>query len=239
MNVIEPMTNDIPKEVLVMGVPACPPEATFHHRWHTGRRVEIAAFKLGRYPVTNLEYRAYLADTGAKPPAFINAPGFSADHQPVGAVSWLDSVAFCSWLVQRTSKGYRLPTDAEWEHAARGGNEGTCFAWGDELSPDKAWYGGQATTKEAGQYPANGFGLFDMTGNVWEWCADRFEDVSGGLHAIDNPIGKPPSDNRVLRGGSFLTKNPMNLWLAYRHEDPPELRHECIGFRVALSLGYP
>lgn len=73
-----------------------------------------------------------------------------------------------------------------------------------------------------------------MTGNAWAWCSDRFEDVSGGLKASNQPTGQPTAGNRVLRGGSFMSCHYLNLWIAYRHEDPVDLQHESIGFRIAL-----
>jgi len=120
-------------------------------------------------------------------------------------------------------------------YAARGGLPDSPFPWGRELRPEYAWYGGQSAPKPVGSYPPNGYGLHDIVGNIWEWCADVFEHVSAGCAATNAPTGKEPRINRVLRGGSYLTKDPLNLWVAYRHEDPPDLRHECIGFRVAIT----
>jgi sulfatase modifying factor 1 len=196
--------------------------------------VGVDAFQLAKYPLTNVEYRHYLKDTGSAAPDKINADDFDADNQPVVGVSWEDARAYCRWLNDKTGKCYRLPRYAEWEYAARGESEQTIFPWGDTLDPVKASFGGMAAPKPVGSYAPNGFGLFDMVGTVWEWCDDRYEEVSNHLPAIQKALSGDSSQNRVLRGGPFMTTNMLMLWIAYRHEDPPELCHESIGFRVAL-----
>ena len=230
-----PTTITVPGGTLSMGLPPCPTDAPLARKWHSEQVVAVANFALGTFPVTNLEYRDYVRATGAEPPRSLTQPGLDADSQPVGGVSWHDAVEYCDWLCAQTGRRYRLPTDAEWEYAARGGQVGMAFPWGQELSLHRAWYGGQPTTKPVGSFPPNAYGLYDMSGNVWEWCEDLFDEVSAGLAATNAPTGKDPRTNRVLRGGSYLTKDVLNLWVAYRHEDPPDLRHECIGFRVALD----
>jgi formylglycine-generating enzyme required for sulfatase activity len=235
MSIHVPETVDLPAGSLIVGLPPCPADASLARKWHSGHTSALGSFALGKFPVTNVEYRDYVQATGAEAPRSLTQPGLDAETQPVGGVSWLDATAYCAWLTAQTGSRYRLPTDAEWEYAARGGHVGLAYPWGHELSADHAWYGGQPATKPVGAYPPNGYGLYDMCGNIWEWCADLFNDVSAGLPATNTPTGKDPRTNRVLRGGSYLTKDPLNLWVAYRHEDPPDLRHECIGFRVARS----
>lgn len=225
---------EIPAGVIALGVPPCPPRPNFAWVWHTGTTKEVAAFRLARHHVTNAEYRGFLRDTGHPAPAHLEQPGYSGDRLPVVGVSWDDATAYCAWLARRTGKPYRLPTDAEWEYAARGGRAGTIFPWGDGLDPAFAWFGGQSAPKPVGSYEPNGFGLHDMIGNAWQWCEERFEEVSQGVKAVNKPTGRDPAINRVLRGGSFLTCHYLNLWIAYRHEDPPDLKHESIGFRLAL-----
>jgi formylglycine-generating enzyme required for sulfatase activity len=216
------------------GVPACPPRANLPWVWHTGEVIDVPAFQLGRTHVTNAEYRVFLGHTGNPPPLQIDQPGFNGDAQPVVGISWDDANTYCAWLGQRDGRAYRLPCDVETEYAARGGRDGSIFPWGDALDPGLACFGGQAAPRDVGSFAPNGFGLHDMVGNAWAWCSDRFEDISAGVKAINKPTGKDPTNNRVLRGGSFMTSNYLNLWIAYRHEDPPDLRHESIGFRIAL-----
>lgn len=224
----------IPSGRLLMGLPPCPPRPNLPWVWHSGQSVEVAPFRLARTHVTNAEYRIYLEKTGAPKPSHIDQPGFNAERQPVVGISWDDATVYCAWLAKETGQPYRLPRDAEYEYAARGGSRHTIFPWGDALDPRFACFGGQAAPRPVGAYPANGFGLHDMVGNTWAWCSERFEDVSAGVKASNKPTGLDPAGNRVLRGGSYLTCNYLNLWIAYRHEDPPDLRHESIGFRLAL-----
>lgn len=235
MNLHIPPTVPIPAGTFTQGLPPCPADAPLARRWPSGKVTAVGALALGRFQVTNAEYRDYVQATAAAVPRTFTQPGFDSDRQPVGGVSWLDAAWYCAWLSAQTGRDYRLPTDAEWEYAARGGQTGLAFPWGNELRADCACYGGQAAPQPVGSFPPNGYGLHDLVGNVWEWCADRFEDVSDGVAATNAPTGMDPHLNRVLRGGSYLTKDPLNLWVAYRHEDPPDLRHECIGFRVAVS----
>jgi sulfatase modifying factor 1 len=135
------------------------------------------------------------------------------DH-PVVHVSWNDANAYCAWA------GKRLPTEAEWERAARGGLEGRAFAWGDELTPGgrhhcNIWQGkfpdynteedGYAGTAPSRSFPPNGYGLYNMAGNVWEWCADWFSPRHpAGEDAVDDPTGPERGTARVIRGGSYL-----------------------------------
>jgi formylglycine-generating enzyme required for sulfatase activity len=185
--------------------------------------------------VTNAEFAAYLEATGTSSPSHVATEGFNHPQQPVVGISWQDAQAYVRWLAEVTGKPYRLPTDAEWEYAARGGRSGCRFPWGDELAEEYACHGGRASPTKVGQYAANGFALHDMIGTVWEWCADRFNDVARRSTAINAPTGRPTDDNRVLRGGSYVTTNVLNLWIAYRHEDPVDLRHHVLGMRVACD----
>lgn len=229
-----PEMVNVPAGRIHLGVPSCPPRSNLPWVWHNGMIVEVTAFQLSRTHVTNAEYRAFLAATGHPPPRHLDQPGFDRAMQPVVGVSWEDAAAYCGWLAQKTGRPYRLPGDAEWEYAARGGRENSIFPWGDALDPRFACFGGQAAPREVGSFAPNGFSLHDMIGNAWAWCRERFEDVSAGVKAINKPTGKDPAGNRVLRGGSYMTCHYLNLWIAYRHEDPADLQHESIGFRVAL-----
>jgi formylglycine-generating enzyme required for sulfatase activity len=164
------------------------------------------------------------------------------DH-PVVHVSWTDAQAYCGWA------GVRLPTEAEWEFAARGGREGTRFPWGDELWDEgvprcNVWRGSFPNAPDPGWTPGpdvahsgapNGYGLFNVCGNVWEWCADWFD---AGYHvdtATVDPIGARPSGRRSMRGGSFLCHDSYcnRYRLSSRHSNTPDSAASNIGFRVA------
>ena len=125
-------------------------------------------------------------------------------------VSWNDATAYAKW------GGKRLPTEAEWEYAARGGLVGKRYSRGDQISPDDANYGGKVgKPRVVGSYPANGYGLYDMAGNVWEWCQDRYGSDYYSNSPIKNPPGPGTGYRRVLRGGHWYF-DPGTLRVAYR-----------------------
>jgi formylglycine-generating enzyme required for sulfatase activity len=134
-------------------------------------RVWLDTFYIDKYEVTNHKYAEFLKATGHPRPAFWENDRYNSPDQPVVGVSWDDAVAYCKWA------GKRLPTEAEWEKAARGGADGRKFPWGDEEPKGKAAFGQDMNTGRpapVGKYQPNGYGLYDMAGNVWEWCVDCF-----------------------------------------------------------------
>jgi formylglycine-generating enzyme len=216
--------------------------------------VTIDSFYLDRYEVTNAEFRKFLRRNPGWRRASIHAryhngnylkswkgsdyPEGKAKH-PVMNVSWYAAVAYCQWL------GKRLPTEAEWEYAARGGLMDKTFPWGDEPADKRrANYSdsGLGETTAAGSYPANGYGLFDMAGNVWEYMADEWgaypsapqvNPVAGGnLFSDDSFLAV--TTRRVIRGGSWGGA-PLNLRVTYRDSHPPEGARDFVGFRCARS----
>ncbi len=166
------------------------------------------------------------------------------DDHPVVHVSWQDAVAYCSW------SGTRLPTEAEWERAARGGLKGKVFPWGDDLEPDgqhrmNVFQGrfptdntvadGWRATAPVDSYPPNGFGLFNMTGNVWEWCADWYSPSYYRRSPRRDPTGPASGTSRVMRGGSYLCHESYcrRYRVAARSANTPDSSAGNIGFRVA------
>jgi formylglycine-generating enzyme required for sulfatase activity len=164
-----------------------------------------------------------------------------ADH-PVTLTRYDDAVAYCAWLSATTGKAFRLPTEAEWEKAARGGAESKRYPWGDRLDRNmanflvdpalKATHG----TTPCRSYPPNAFGLFDMAGNVWEWVYDWYDARYYGTAGARNPTGPPVGHLRLLRGGSWLVADVRMLSCSHRHKVPPDTYSYAIGFRVACSL---
>jgi formylglycine-generating enzyme required for sulfatase activity len=193
--------------------------------------IELPAYAIARTPVTNAQYAAFVAATGHRAPAHwegVIPPSTLAQH-PVTYVDWHDAIAFCAWA------RVRLPTEAEWEHAARGDDERP-FPWGtDEPDPKRAWFNQPADalgTRPVGERltGASPYGVLDMAGNVWEWTASlhwpypyRRDD---GREDRDGP------GQRVLRGGSFRSTHARYLRCAFRSRSYPARRRDHIGFRV-------
>ena len=168
------------------------------------------------------------------------------DH-PVVQVSWRDASAFCAWA------GVRLPTEAEWEYAARGGLVGAVFPWGNDLEPDgrhrmNVWQGTFPTENSLGDgyygtapvdtFEPNGFGLYNMTGNVWEWCADWYDPSYYARSTPDNPTGSEHGEARVMRGGSYLCHaSYCNRYrVGARSGNGPDSNVGNLGFRCAADV---
>jgi formylglycine-generating enzyme required for sulfatase activity len=196
-------------------------------------------FWIGKYPVTNLEYQAFIRSTSHKPPRGWEGnqyPPEKGDH-PVLNVSWNDATAYCEWLILETGKNYHLPTEAEWEKAARG-TDGRIWSWGSEFDSNKAntKEANIGTTTPVGQFSPQGdsiYGCADMIGNVWEWCNDKFEFDSS--NKISNyPDLSQQENNYIVRGGSFY-RSSWDARCATRRANRSSLVGEAKGFRVALS----
>jgi formylglycine-generating enzyme required for sulfatase activity/predicted Ser/Thr protein kinase len=155
-------------------------------------------------------------------------------NQPVLHVSWNDAQAFCAWLNAQTGKNYRLPTEAEWEFAARGGNQskGYKYAGGTDIDI-VAWNGGNSDSyaHAVGQKQANELGIYDMSGNVWEWCEDWYGDYSSS--AQTNPKGPETGSGRVVRGGGW-NSGAEYCRVSFRKNDSPDRRVRSLGFRLVL-----
>jgi serine/threonine-protein kinase len=193
--------------------------------------VDVAEFRIARTPVTNAQYAAFVAATGHPPPGHWPdrcVPDGQADH-PVIYVDWQDAHLFCQWA------GVRLPTEAEWEKAARG-TDGRAWPWGRRApDPTLANFGGDmkyGATTPVGQFPAGAspYGALDMGGNVWEWTSTVYRPYP--YQADDGREDDTSPEERVLRGGAFLSANPRYLRCATRSMSYPSRRREHIGFRV-------
>jgi formylglycine-generating enzyme required for sulfatase activity len=201
-------------------------------------------FALGCYPVTFEEYDAFLAATAGRRARGRNEADdmkWGRGRRPAINVSWQDARAYCDWLDEMTGlrgeAGYRLPSEAEWEYACRAGTQ-TRRWWGNDWDPSKANGNGSfedGRTSPVDHYAPNPWGLHDMIGNVWEWCADHFAESISGLPDGGAPYQTSQGGRRVQRGGSWFS-NPRYLRSAIRYWDLPDLRGDDFGFRVARTL---
>ena len=270
----------IPAGEFVMGAPVNDEGAKPNSQPQHDVRI-TRAFRIAKYETTRGQFRKFVEATGyqtnaeksgtgslgytgdAKNP-FLQDPKFTwrnpgfeqADDHPVVCISWHDAVAFCDWLSRQEKLTYRLPTEAEWEYACRGGTTTRWYAGNDEqdlgkianmadrtlhgtsaaFSYAKPWDDGRAFTGPIGKYRANAFSLFDMNGNAWEWCQDWYDESFYSRSPPEDPRG-PLLDQtyRVLRGGSWInlpgsTRSTSRLW------NPPTLNNTTTGFRVVCEI---
>jgi eukaryotic-like serine/threonine-protein kinase len=209
--------------------------------------VTVPPFFMGKFPVTQAQWQ--VVANFAKVNIYLNPDPsyFKGANRPVENVSWDEVVEFCARLTQKTGKTYRLPSEAEWEYACRGATT-TPFYFGETITTDLVNYNGNYTygdapkgeyrkqTTDVGQFPANPFGLFNMHGNIWEWCKDVYNNTYQGA-SIDGSAWFKGSNNnsKLLRGGSWYD-DPGGCRSANRRGYPPVSRSNLIGFRVVLVL---
>lgn len=200
-------------------------------------RVWVDAFELAACQVTNAEYAQFLAATHLRKPLHWDDPVFSDLNQPVVAPSWFDAVDYCEWLSANTGCRYRLPTEAEWERASRGGLDQKLYPWGD--APLESLENYSARWKHApepvGRAEQNSFGLFDIGANVHEWCADWFDANYYAISPDRNPQGPPEGLRRASRGGSWRHATKVSRCAA-RSSIPPDFQYADYGFRLARNL---
>jgi sulfatase modifying factor 1 len=199
-------------------------------------RVWLDAFEMAVHQVRNRDYAAFLAATGSKAPQQWDDAHFNHPDQPVVSVSWFEAAAYCEWLGRECGRLYRLPTEAEWERAARGGSEGGLYMWGDEAPGARAgyirrWGGVVDGPRPVGEEAPNAFGVFDIGENVHEWCADWFDRNYYAVAAERNPSGPSSGDRRASRGGSWRHQIKVSRCAA-RSSIPPSFQYADYGFRV-------
>jgi formylglycine-generating enzyme required for sulfatase activity len=247
----------IPAGEFLMGAPDAEEERPVH-------RVFVSEFFIGRFPVTQDEYARFVRATGHPAPAIrvlplITAGGHDILFQdlatayvwhggepppghgshPVVLVTYDDAEAYCRWLSESTGQRVRLPTEAEWEKAARGGSEAQRYPWGsDEIGAARGNFLSdgslkrQRGTRPTGTYPPNAFGLYDMAGNVWEWVSDWYGQDYYAISEPQDPVGPWSGTMRLVRGGSWVNDDVNMLRCAYRHKVPPDTYAYSIGFRI-------
>ena len=198
--------------------------------------VTLKTFSIAKTETTVRQWRTYCNETGRSMPSDVPAGGWKDDH-PMVNVNWQDAVAYCDWLSDKTGKLYRLPTEAEWEYAARGGKLSTGYKYAGGQSIDMTgWYADNSGggTKPVAQKRANELVLYDMSGNVWEWCHDWYGENYYATSPASNPRGPTSGSTRVLRGGSWFY-SAAGCRVAYRFIYDPSFRNSGSGFRVVLS----
>jgi len=245
----------IPAGIFQMGSP----EGELGRRDSEGpqREVNVSAFCMGKYPVTQAQWRFVVELPQVDRDLKANPSRFKGDTHPVEQVSWYDAVEFCARLSAYTKRPYRLPSEAEWEYACRAGTT-TPFYFGETITTEVVNYNGtddkngkwsgsygqgpkgeyrQTTTPVEEFGSANPFGLCDMHGNVLEWCQDHWHSSYEGAPTDGRAwIDKDAEENaaRVIRGGSWIN-NPVNCRSAYRFNHFPRVTYYFIGFRVVCS----
>ena len=200
----------------------------------------ISAFAMDLHEVTNAEYKACVDEAGCNAPGYSNSYTRASyygnptyDDYPVIYVDWNQATAYCSWA------GKRLPTEAEWEYAARGGLSGKRYPWGDTISGSDANYYNSGDpwdddTSPVEYYPDNGYGLYDMAGNVWEWVNDWYDSGYYSSSPTNDPPGPVSGTYRVLRGGGWFYY-PDFLRASYRYFSTPTDQFDSLGFRCVSS----
>lgn len=200
-------------------------------------KVTVKPYYIDKFEVTNQQFAQFVKEAGYKPQgdwAKYNTPG--RESHPAILVTWYDAHAYAKWA------GKRLPTEAEWEFAARGGFENKLFPWGDDISKDQADYSAkqafsyaQIHTMEVGSYPPNSFGIYDMSGNAGEWCFDWFGENYYSKSSEENPTGPDQGEKMVVKGGAWGTV-AFYLRASSRGSFKPYSYDYRIGFRCARSL---
>lgn len=229
---------------------------TFDDPYHTEMPVHevcLGSFSISPFPVTRQEFEKFVIETGYRtdaeksggcyiyvsssweknPAANWRNPGFQqeGDH-PVVCVSWNDTVEYTGWLARKNNREYRLPTEAEWEYAARSGGKSERFAGGDDV--DKvAWYASNSDnrTHPVGRKQSNGLGLYDMSGNVWQWTGDWYDRRYYRVSPRNDPQGPASGTKRVFRGGSWFY-DQRGVRATYRDFSAPDFSSSYLGFRL-------
>jgi len=202
------------------------------------------SFYLGKFEVTKGEFSRFISETSYQTDA--ERFGFSNtwrscqgikqnDYHPVICVSWNDTKQFLKWLSQKETRVYRLPSEAEWEYAAKA-NFFTRYYWGMDIDESYVWYNknSERTTHRVGSKKPNTWGFFDMSGNVWEWCEDEYDKEYFKKQEAKNPMYLKSENNKVLRGGSWFDSY-LFLRLSARAYAGKDVRESHYGFRVVLE----
>jgi len=219
----------IPSGEFIMGK-----NTTIPSDWQPEHKVKVNSFYMDRYEVSNQEYHNFCIATKNPFPQFWGMKEFKSGldfpNFPVVGVSFTDAEKYAKW------SGKRLPTEAEWEYAARGGMTGKNFPWGDTADSTLVNYGKKYKgILKVGSFPPNGYGLYDITGNVWEWASDFYDSDYYSSSPFENPTGSERGRFKVIRGGSWHS-GPMCVQTYYRNGLPPSWVDFAVGFRCVKEV---
>jgi formylglycine-generating enzyme len=214
--------------------------------------IYLDAFYIDKYEVTNAQYKKFMDATGYKAPLYWKDSDYNAPNQPVIGVNWYNAKAYADWA------GKRLPTEAEWEKAARGGLVGKKYVWGNNWPPPKnsgnfadetvkktfpdwsivnGYDDGYAYTAPVGKFTPNSYGLYDMSGNVWEWCSDWYDANYYSSIPKSNPKGPDFGESKIVRGSNWFDSHEFYLRVATRNfRFDPTYRFIFIGFRCVQDI---
>jgi len=196
------------------------------------RRIFLSTFYMDKYPITNREYSKFIKETDYKTPKQFYESNFNHPEQPVVGISWYDAQEYAKWA------GKRLPTEAEWEKAAKGGEYDKKFPWGDEFIE------GIANVDNILSRPSkinefskclSPYGCYDMIGNVWEWCFDWYDEQMHSTFSVKNPKGPKNGQNKVIRGGAWDSFHSINAYNTFRYFFKPDNHAINIGFRCVID----
>ncbi len=236
---------EIPGGTFTMGSPESEPESFDDER--PQREVTVSPFYIGKFTITQAQWQVVAGWPKVERDLDPDPSNFKGDNRPVEQISWHDAQEFCARLAAKTGRAYRLPTEAEWEYACRARTT-TPFAFGETITPEIVNYNGEYPYAKArkGKHRketvpvgslgvANAFGLYDMHGNVWEWCEDAWHQNYQGV-PIDGSawLSAGDSSRRVLRGGSWFSQSIL-CRSALRANHVPGLRNDYIGVRVVVA----
>jgi formylglycine-generating enzyme required for sulfatase activity len=248
----------IPGGTFMMGAPDS--ELDRPHRESPQHLVTVPTFYAGKYPITQAQWEAVMGNNPSWARQYAiaeaqwegvmenNASYYFGEKRPVENVSWNDAVEFCNKLSQKSCKKYRLLSEAEWEYACRAGTT-TPFHFGETITPELVNYNKKTpyaeahtrlyreATTDVGSFPPNAFGLYDMHGNVWEWCSDKWHDNYNGAPTDGSSRESGTSHHRLMRGGSSKFF-PRNCRSAFRNYYAPDYRFDDLGFRVACVTAW-
>ena len=232
--ILEPRCVLVPKGEFLMGSDEGRDEERPVHR------VWVDAFEMAVFQVRNCDFEIFLQATGHRPPPHWNDPNFNHPLQPVVSANWIEAVKYCEWLSAAAGRNYRLPTEAEWERAARGGCEGLLYPWGNEEPQSRReylrrWGGEVKGPLPVGESEPNAFGIFDLCENVHEWCADWFGREYYAVSPARNPRGPEAGERRASRGGSWRHHVKVSRCSA-RSSIPPIFQYADYGFRLVRNV---